>query len=115
MRNVNKIMSTTLLIFVIVLSGCLGNIHINEGYTDVIVQKKYIDFSDENSHYIIVTDKGLFEIDRPVLDIFNQSRNPDYVYSSIQEGNKYRIHHYGFKIDFLYSYPLVVNAQNITK
>ncbi len=100
-----------LLFLTILSSGCLSDIHVNEGYTNVTVQKKFVDFSGKTSHYLIVTDNGVFEIDRPLLDTFNQSRNPDVVYSQIVEGREYRIHYYGYRIDWLYDYPIVVGAQ----
>lgn len=101
-------------IMAILSSGCLQDIHANGGYTDVVINKKFIDIGEgwfgTSSHYILATDKGLFEIDRPILDIFNQSRNPDMVYSKIAEGKKYRLRHYGYRIDWLYEYPIAVEA-----
>lgn len=96
-------------------SGCLESVHANEGYTDVLITKKFIDVSkdasgESNSHYVLVTDKGNFEVDRPFLDTFNTSRNPDTVYGNIIEGKKYRLHHYGYSVNFLYEYPYVVEA-----
>jgi hypothetical protein len=102
-----------LTVIIISASGCLSDIHINEGTTNVTVQKKFVDYSEKNSHYIIVTNKGVFEIDRPLLDTFNQYRNPDVVYSGITEGRTYQIHYYGFRIDWIYDYPIVTEAHEI--
>ncbi|MCX9010296.1 MAG: hypothetical protein OIN66_04150 [Candidatus Methanoperedens sp.] len=108
-----KIIIVALITIAIFSSGCLESIHANEGYTDTVIEKKFIDVSKEGSHYLLVTGKGTFEVDRPLLDTFNQSRNPDTVYSKIIEGKKYRLHHYGYRIDWLYEYPIVVDATKI--
>lgn len=95
------------------LSGCLSSVHANDGYTDIIVSKKITDVSKEGSHYLLTTDKGMFEVDRPLLDTFNTTRNPDLIYSKIIEGEKYQLHHYGYRIDFIYEYPIVVDAEEL--
>jgi hypothetical protein len=108
-----KIIIVALIMIANLSTGCLESIHANEGYTDALIEKKFIDVSREGSHYLLVTDKSTFEVNRPLLDTFNQSRNPDVVYSKIIEGKKYRLHHYGFRIDWLYEYPIVVEAAQI--
>lgn len=110
-EKIGKIVVVVSIMAATLLSGCLESIHANEGYTETVVEKKFVDFSKESgSHYLLVTDKGTFEVDRPILDTFNQSRNPDTVYGNITEGKKYILHHYGFRIDWMYEYPFVVDV-----
>lgn len=113
MRIVNLAIMTIIVIAAIISSGCLAVIHANEERTNVNVQKKMIDVSRKGSHYLLITDKGVFEVDRPITDRLNQSRNPDIIYSSIIEGKNYTLHHYGYRIDWLYEYPLVVDSTRI--
>lgn len=112
-KMIKKIVLVGLLLF----SGCLSSIHANEGHTDVAVEKKMIDYSGSEggsgSHYILITDKGPFEVDRPILDIFDSSKNPDIIFGRIAEGQRYRIHHYGYRIDWLYDYPIVTGADKL--
>ena len=109
-----KAITIIALLFLITLSsGCLESVHANGGYTDVTVTKKFIDYSKDDSHYLLTTDKGMFEVNRPLFDTFNQSRNPDLVYSKISEGKQYRLYHYGYRIDFLYEYPIVVGVDEL--
>lgn len=105
-----KLLVLLLILATLIPTGCLEEIHANEEYTDVTVTKKFVDNSKEGSHYILVTDKGNFEVDRPIIDRLNNSRNPDTVYGTIIEGEQYKLHHYGYRIDFLYEYPFVVDA-----
>lgn len=107
-----KILAIIILV-AIAFSGCLSDYHFGEDYTDVTVQKKMIDVSKEGSHYLLVTDKGVFEVDRPLMDYFSKEINPDAVYSKIEEGRRYKLHHYGYRIDFEYDYPIVVGAEEI--
>lgn len=95
------------------VSGCLADVHANEGYTTATVTGKHIDFSDGDSYYVISTSAGPFEINRPILDTFNQTRNPDTTYDMIQVGHTYRFHTYGVQADWLYQYPIIVAAQEV--
>ncbi len=106
-----------LLILAIVLanSGCLAGIHANEGWTEATVEKKIVDIGTEKSYYVLKTDNGLFEVEKPLFDIFNNTRNPDIVFGEIEEGKTYRLHHYGYRVDYGfgstgYWYPYVVDA-----
>jgi len=103
----------TILLLLVVTSGCLSDIHLGEGYTDATVQKKYIDVSKQGSHYVVVTDKGPFEVNRPLLDMLDPSRNPDVVYAKINENKTYRLHHFGFRFDITYDYPIIVGVTEI--
>lgn len=93
-----------------VLNGFAG-LHWNEGFTQATIQKKMVDYSKDGSHYLLKTDKGMFEVDRPLLDSFNSDRNADIVFNSIEEGKTYTLHHYGYRIDVIYAYPIVVGVQ----
>ena len=95
------------------MSGCLAGIHANEEFTEVTVKSKLVDNSGTESFYLLITDKGVFEVDRPKYDSLNESRNPDIVFPSIEEGKSYTLHHYGYRIDFIYDYPIVVGAVEI--
>jgi hypothetical protein len=50
------------------------------------VNRLYVDRSSESSHYMVGTDKGVFEVDNSV---FMNIYNADEIYSSIQEGKTY--------------------------
>lgn len=109
-RKINKIV-IVLVMITILSSGCLSSIHAGGEYIDALVEKKFVDVSkSQGSHYLLVTDKGMFEVDRPFIDTFNKSRNADVIYGKIVEGKKYRLHVYGYRIDWMYDYPIVVDA-----
>jgi hypothetical protein len=87
--------------------------HLNEKYIEnATINKAFID-KTVTSHYIIITDKGAYEIGKPLLDIFNNSRNANVNWAKIKEGRTYNLHSYGYRIDFLYVYPIVVDVQEI--
>ena len=91
--------------------------HWNEQYIDVSVIGKHIDYSKGDSgtqsHYVVVTDKGAFEVDTPLIDrIFNMgSRNADVNYAKIESGKSYTLHTYGYRIDILWVYPIVTDIK----
>ena len=112
---VNKILLLALMALVIVsmvsVSGCLSDVHANGEYTTVNVTEKHIDSGgSSDSAYVIVTDKGLFEINRPLLDTFNSARNPDTLYAMVQPNHSYVFHTYGYRLDWDYDYPIVVDV-----
>jgi len=107
-----------LLGLVLLASGCLENLHAEEGYTTATVSRMFIDYSGttkgtSGSHYVVVTDKGNFEIDRPWRDSFNPAANSDLLWAQVKEGRTYRFHHYGYRFDFMYEYPMIVGAEEI--
>ena len=91
--------------------------HWNEQYIGVNVIGKHIDYSKSDSgtqsHYVVVTDKGAFEVDTPLIDrIFNmESRNADVNYAKIESGKSYTFHTYGYRIDILWVYPIVTDIK----
>lgn len=96
----------------------MGWAHWNEQYIDVKVIGKHIDYSrsssDTQSYYIVATDKGVFEIDTPLIDrLFNmETANADMNYAKIETGKSYRFHTYGYRIDILWVYPIVTGVEN---
>ncbi len=109
------------LVFTVLVLGMLSTgmawAHFNEGYTDVNVVGKHIDYSKSDSgtqsHYVVVTDKGAFEVDTPLIDrIFNiENRNADVNYAKIEIGKTYTFHTYGYRIDILWVYPIVTGVK----
>jgi hypothetical protein len=91
--------------------------HWNESYIDASVIGKHIDYSNEGSgttsHYVVVTDKGVFEIDTPLWDrIFNMDTgNADVNYAKAEIGKSYVFHTYGYRIDILWVYPIVTGVE----
>lgn len=108
------------LVLVMIILGMLSTgmawAHWNEEYIDVKVIGKHIDYSKSNSgtqsYYIVSTDKGVFEIDTPLIDrLFNMEiANADMNYAKIEPGKSYRFHTYGYRIDILWVYPIVTGV-----
>ena len=102
------------------LSTGMAWAHLNENYVDASVIGKHIDYSNEGSgttsHYVVVTDKGTFEIDTPLWDrIFNMDiSNADVNYAKIETGKSYTFHTYGYRIDILWVYPIVTGVEKDT-
>lgn len=81
---------------------------------DAKVQRAYIDYSgdkdSQQSHYMIGTDKGVFEVDNSTwLWIWNA----DEIYSQVEEGKVYDFHIKGNKIinPFFQIYPGVTKVE----
>jgi hypothetical protein len=114
-----KILPLAVLLLVLgMLSTGMAWAHWNEQYTNVKVIGKHIDYSNTDSgtqsYYVVVTDKGPFEVDTPLIDrIFNMgSRNADVNYAKIDAGKSYIFHTYGYRIDILWKYPIVTDVEN---
>jgi len=83
---------------------------------DVVVQRTYVDFSgtgdDKESHYMVGTDKGVFEVANGLLlGLWNS----DELYAQMQSGKRYRITTKGKRVVgmFFQEYPYVVAVQPI--
>lgn len=79
---------------------------------EATVERLYVDRSSESSHYMIGTDKGVFECDNSViLQIFNA----DEIYSSLQEGQTYNLTVKGNKFVnfFAQNYPHITKVEKI--
>lgn len=112
-----KVLPLVLIVLVLgMLSTGMAWAHWNEEYTDVKIVGKHIDYSKTDSgtqsHYVVVTDKGAFEVDTPLIDrIFSmESRNADVNYAKIEAGKSYTLHTYGYRIDILWLYPIVTDV-----
>lgn len=116
-----KVIPLAVMIVVIgMMSSGMAWAHWNERYVSANVIDKHIDVSTScdkgdcttSSHYVVVTDKGAFEVDTPLIDrIFNmESRNADITYAKIQPGKSYVFHTYGYRIDVLWVYPIVTDV-----
>ena len=113
-----KVLPLVLIVMVIgLLVTGMAWAHWNEQYIDINVIGKHIDYSKSDSgtqsHYVVVTDKGAFEVDTPLIDrIFNmESRNADVNYAKIEPGKSYIFHTYGYRIDILWVYPIVTDIK----
>ena len=117
-----KVLPLVLIVLALgMLSTGMAWAHWNETYTDVQVIGKHIDYSKTDSgtdsgtqsHYVVVTDKGVFEVDTPLIDrIFNmKSRNADVNYAKIDAGKSYTFHSYGYRMDILWLYPIVTDVK----
>jgi hypothetical protein len=113
-----KVLPLALIVLILgMLSTGMAWAHWNEGYTDVKVIGKHIDYSKTDSgtqsHYVVVTDKGAFEVDTPLIDrIFNMaSRNADVNYAKIDAGKSYTFHTYGYRIDIIWVYPIITDVK----
>jgi hypothetical protein len=81
---------------------------------DATVNRLYVDVSSNESHYMVGTDKGVFEVDNGlILWIWNS----DEIYSSIQEGKAYNFTTKGNKIVnmFFQRYPYIINVHPVSK
>lgn len=113
-----KVLPLALIVLILMmLSTGMAWAHWNGRFTDVSVVGKHIDYSNTDSgtqsHYVVVTDKGAFEVDTPLIDrIFNmESRNADVNYAKIDAGKSYTFHTYGYRIDILWVYPIVTDVK----
>ncbi|MEW6304397.1 MAG: hypothetical protein AB1705_13045 [Verrucomicrobiota bacterium] len=80
----------------------------------VKIQRAYVDVSGSKnstqSHYIIGTDKGVFEVDNSII---NGIANADEIYAGLQPGKTYRVKVRGNKVVnfFFQSYPHIVEVK----
>jgi len=82
---------------------------------EVLVQRLYVDSGggkNGNSHYMVGTDKGVFEVDNGVL---LWQWNSDELYAQMKEGKRYRLRTEGNKIVgfFLQQYPYVTAVEEL--
>ena len=77
---------------------------------EVMVQRLYVDRSSDSSHYMVGTDKGVFEVENGA---FLGVWNADELYSTLREGKKYRITTEGNKIVnfIMQEYPYITAVQ----
>jgi|GEM_PF-3429728 hypothetical protein len=83
---------------------------------DVTVSRTYVDVGgtkdDPESYYVVVTDKGSFEVDNGILlGIWNA----DDLFGQIKEGHKYRITTKGKRYQnwFMQELPYIIKADPI--
>jgi hypothetical protein len=80
---------------------------------EVLVQRLYVDSGggkNGSSHYMVGTDKGVFEVDNGVL---LWQWNSDELYAQMKEGKRYRIRTEGNKVVgfFLQEYPYITAVE----
>lgn len=76
----------------------------------VKIERLYVDVSGESSHYMVGTDKGVFEVNNSMwLGIWNA----DETYSKLQTGNTYTVTTKGEKILdwWIQQYPLITKIE----
>jgi hypothetical protein len=80
----------------------------------VTIERLYVD-GGKSSHYMVGTDKGVFEVSNLMFPI--QIWNSDEIYSSLKVGEKYIIKTKGNKILNWYfqEYPYIIEVKEITK
>jgi len=85
--------------------------------TAVTVQRLYVDYSGSGdsraSHYMVGTDKGVFEIDN---SLWNWIWNADELYAKLVAGETYRVKTKGNKVVnfFFQKYPYIIEVRNET-
>ena len=80
----------------------------------ITVERLYVD-GGKSSHYMVGTDKGVFEVSNFKFPI--QIWNSDEIYSNLQVGKRYAIKTKGNKILNWYfqEYPYIIKVKEITK
>jgi len=81
---------------------------------DCTVQRLYVDGNGKSSHYMVGTDKGVFEVGN---GLFINIWNADEIYSSIKSGESYRFTTKGNKAlgMFWQYYPFIVKVEPLPK
>lgn len=107
---------------IIVLMGCVMSVNwvvrdsLNvapfgpEITQQVTIERLYVDVSGESSHYMVGTDKGVFEVNNSMwLGIWNA----DEAYSKLQTGKTYTITTKGVKLLdwWIQQYPLITKIE----
>lgn len=109
--------------FVVATSGCASSMHLNEQNTTATVTGKFIDTGTEGSgdskrtvsYYVVVTDKGCFEIKR-ANEWLDTGSNPDMLYGNLKEGKTYEFKTYGYRVENwpgAYEYPIIVAYREV--
>jgi len=97
-----------------IVSAIVVSSYFEEHIETVLVTKMFIDPSkDSGSHYVLTTDKGVFEVDRPLNKITDPDANPDKIWGQLHEGKFYKISYLGWRIDFAYQYPFVFHVEEV--
>lgn len=104
------------IIFIIIIFPLLNIIYGVGGFGPqrtviATVNTKHVD-SGENSHYMITTDAGVFEVDNGfMLGVWNS----DEIYGSIQDRKKYKFTTKGNKVIgmFFQEYPYIIKCEEI--
>jgi hypothetical protein len=80
----------------------------------ITIERLYVD-GGESSHYMVGTDKGVYEVSNLMFPV--QIWNSDEIYSSLKVGEKYTIKTKGNKILNWYfqEYPYIIEVKEITK
>lgn len=83
-----------------------------ENQYDVTIKDKHIDHSQDQSYYMVTTDKGVFEVDNgPFINVWNA----DEIYGNLTIGKKYHIRTKGMKSVDLFTqwFPYIVEYKEI--
>ncbi len=84
---------------------------------EITVTRLYVDYSggkkSQSSHYMVGTDKGVFEVDNGIL---LGLWNADELYAKLKEGQRYRVTTEGNKVVgfWLQSYPYITAVEPLT-
>lgn len=84
---------------------------------EVEIKRAYVDTAEKSSHYMVSTDKGMFEVDNGLLLGVD---NADELYGKFQAGKKYRITTKGNKVVRRYfffflmqEYPYITQVEEL--
>ena len=86
---------------------------VTRAYVDISITKDSDGNQNSASHYMVGTDKGVFEVDN---SLWLWKWNADEVYASLEEGKTYRFTTKGRKVVnfLLQEYPRVIRAEPVT-
>ena len=76
-----------------------------EGQETLTIKDKTF-YGSRNGHYLVNTDVGIYEIDRPWWKMFDAPTG-DQTYLTIDEGVTYKVKTYGFRYDAFEWYPFI--------
>ncbi len=120
-RNDQAVIGIVILVVgIIVALVALGYYAINSAWVETYtvhgtVEKKWIDYSTEGSHYLLRLDGNrMVEVQRNVI-YSGQEYNPDIVFSDINVNSTYDFTCWGWQFSWadVYWYPNVIKAEEV--
>jgi hypothetical protein len=118
MKTMVTLQIAAMIIFIVSITGIFINVGVGGfGPTNIIneatVQRLYVDRSENDSHYMVGTDVGVFEVNNGILlGIWNS----DEIYSQLKEGGKYKLTIKGNRVVnfFFQQYPYIIKVERET-
>jgi len=109
------LMILVILIAVVAVGATFFSSHVQTYEVTGTVKHKWIDVSEEGSHYMVrLTDGTLLEVQRNIW--YSGVRyNPDRIFTDLEIGETYRFTCWGWQVDFwmIYWYPNIIEAEEI--